>query len=495
MFRKKIIYLFLLVLLAFGAYMLYSKSQGQDKIRIVFGGGFGGGLDPTSFKTVHGAYVSDLVYPPLVGTLDIKQYYPRIVKSWHINDSETILSMQLKSDLTFSNGDNLQCADIKKSIESSLAVRKKSNNVKVDFKLLQGFDIKKDIISGINCKSPMEIEFYSVRSNPNLLEALSHPEMGIYKKLPHSLIGCGNYIIENQEKDYVLLSKTENKTIDLNFPKFIEYVGSDTHGTDNADVFVGYSPKYIPRKYKKLKKFELTWMALVLHLYRHEHSLFSKEENRKALLALMRHDENFNNLAHKLGNNNFIPDPQPFLKFQLGRLDDSIADRIIFSGTQWIPNLLEDSKKNPIKFVHAGSPQCLKVLEHLESLGLAVDEKGLKELSFNDLDFEPADIQCVSFSAALIRKDMIRYSSSDALSPPFEELLSVQTGKNNMSKSDLKEYLEKVNQVTLEKIPFIKIGHTPVVAYFNDKKVAVRQITHTSRANSLLDRFFLVKRF
>ena len=485
----------LLLLMIFGSVSLVIRNtQRQDKIRIIFGGGFGGGLYPTNFETVHGAYVSDLVFPPLIGSLDVKQYYPRLVKTWEINSSETILKFTLNPEINFSNGDPLRCDDIKNSLEKTIGIKKKRYNIKVDFKLLNGYKDDSDSIIGIKCPNPMQIEFHSVQANPNLLESLNYPDMGIYKTIKNKYIGCGNYSLEKHGKDYALLKKLERYKPDNFSPNFIEYIGSDTHGTNNADVFVGYAPQFVPEQYKGYKSFEITWMALILHLYRHEQSIFSELANRKALLALLWQDDKSSLLAQNY-NKNFILDPQPFLKLQLGRIDDANAKNIISSGSREISNLIENTKKTPLKFVHVGSPNCLKMMEILRQLGLHVDSERSKELSFKDLDFEPADIQCVSFSAALLKKDMIRYSTGDALSPPFEELLSVQQSRNNLTKLELKEHLQKVNRVILGKVPFIKIGRTPVVAYYNQEKIGLRQITHSSHANSLLDKFYLIKSF
>ncbi|MFK7827992.1 MAG: ABC transporter substrate-binding protein [Oligoflexales bacterium] len=465
--------------------------QGEDKIRIVFGGGFGGGLNPTNFKTLNAAYVSDLVFPPLIGSLDVKQYFPRIAESWEINEADTFLSFTLDSEVAFSNGDPLRCKDVKKSLEHSISIRKQDQNFIEDFRRLKGYSNKNESIEGIQCSHPLKIEFHSQSTNTNLLEALSNPELGIHKIEGSSYIGCGNYHIKLQNKDYALLERLKSKTLPDSYPKYIEYVGSDTHRIKKADVFVSYSQDMVPEAYRKFSQFEITWMARLLYFYRHEQSIFANELNRKALQALFWQKNNMDSLIEKIGSGNFIPDPQPFLQLQPGRINDEHVIDILQSGKKDIQNLIVESKRRPIKFVHVGGSHCLKILDHLKSLGLAIDDDHSRELDFESLDFEPADIQCVSYSECLLKRNMIHYMTGDNLSPPFEDLLSVQRGNNKMNKEELAKYLREISKVTLDKVPFIIVGRAPLVAYYNERKIRVRQFTNSALGNSILDRFYI----
>ena len=124
---------------------------------------------------------------------------------------------------------------------------------------------------------------------------------------------------------------------------------------------------------KQLSSFELTWMARILYLYRHEASLFSSEEHRKALLAAVWQESSFAELSKIFVDSIIVTDPQPFLNLQLGRIDDIEAKKIVDSGSNLIEQLKSITQERPLKLTQLGSPYCDNILDHLKKMGFKID--------------------------------------------------------------------------------------------------------------------------
>ncbi len=468
----------------------HSMNQKQHELRIAFPHAWGKISPPPLQHSVYGAAIVENVYESLVRRSPNGVIVPECAQTWTINDNYTEFTFIIDTNKKFSDGKNLRAHDFKESWEHGLKLGKELNNKSLHdvLYLIEGYDDFSTTgkLSGVTVISEKELRIRFIKPFRIALDHLSGKRLAVYRNDNNTYIGTGAYTIisNNQNKIQLQPNKYNHvqnlwKQITISVIPQKEWPAAIKMGLIDVFYFANRRDLFTNSPYETMLSQEaMHAVALVNGTKDH---LFENEYHRLALQYLIydeftkeRHKEYFQNL--------FITfDPQSFMSFQPGRINDSKAKKIIMEGAKHVDALISASKETPILFAHSEGNSYIR--EGLQQRGLTFDTNfhidKFKQLQ-KDLHHNfKSDLFLYAFSVVNGDPDGIHHALGEdgAIYSPILKRKSVQSlieqGRGIFPKQEIHSHYGLVSEALLNEIPYVHFGFRHRTVAFNSDKVNI----------------------
>jgi hypothetical protein len=223
-------------------------------------------------------------------------------------------------------------------------------------------------------------------------------------------------------------------------------------------------------------------VSLWLHVNGKNGRFFHDPNMRKAFQTLVKKmfKENadfINSLPRR-----FRLDFQTFLPLQAGRLPDSEVDRIIAEGEPFVNELIEKSKKVPIKAAISGSLSFVVPL--LQKTGLVFENADIKSsLEVFDEMYKKNSFDILAMGASVHTSDpdgiyhlLGRHGAITSQMIQREKVAEqLEKGRLLTDLAEISAHYENVNRTIIEEVPGVHLGFSSSNYVFNPKKVRINQ--------------------
>ncbi len=501
-FTKILIVIFLiLIAIAIALQNNYSKK----KIRVAYPNTWGSLLPPLQHTLIASAIISN-EFEALIQYGANGFFIPLACSSFEISSDFKIYKFYIDQNKKFSDGSQLTSYDFKKSLEEGLNLEKFSHNQSSLDGLyqLEGFENfkKQGSISGLIADDPQVLEFHYKQPFRQALQYLKGSRFAAYKRNSGGkAIGTGQWIITNPNDEKVLFLKPNPFSLtkkDYEIEIYQEKNFLDNLKQNKLDVaeiiFVNINDC------PKLEQFNIKCFLgdderhAVIHLNELPGKIFSKKQNRQALLFLIhqllfdpKHSSDISNIINKA-------DMQFLLPFQKGRLKDTDFHAYILNGEQHVKNLIDESIKNPIFLV---APRDLNVIiNFLKSKGLKfTKESGVfpfsKVLNIGYKTHD-ADMLFVTMSVSSADPDGLYHAlgKNGGITYPisYNQVIGdiVESARKLTKDKELIKAYELLNYALFEEAPIIHLGFLKQISLYRADNIKVLQPT-VKRSEHRLD--------
>jgi MarR-like DNA-binding transcriptional regulator SgrR of sgrS sRNA len=232
---KKIFSFFLLITILSLLY-IYNQSDNESRFESISNLRVGLNSIPRSLNVsdttsdINSYRILTAVHMGLVRTDTTGRSYPAVASAWKIANQGKLYSFNLRKNLKFHDGSNLDCTDVKWSIER---LRNRASIIPIANKILN-----------IECPSPHVVEFYLSKASELFLSWLSSLEASIIPKdfrseTSNTLIGLGPYYVEGDLNGYPSLKLNKDHFLAHDWSsKKIEFIKIDkaSEGTRLVDT-------------------------------------------------------------------------------------------------------------------------------------------------------------------------------------------------------------------------------------------------------------------
>lgn len=412
-----------------------------------------------------------------------------VAKSWKIKDNYKTIEFKIDTSRRFSNGDYVDAFDVKKSWEHSLSLKPASANSSVSDVLykVEGYDDfkKSKALSGLIVKDK---ETFIVKfKNPfrMILENLTFSRLGVFKVVDDKYIGTGPYKFVSKNKKDALLDRNPYYKTDKGFDKiefkqvsvsdavkalkeervqvflFADKIQIDDciNNTGNIGCYLGHESSHFSLVVNGLKN-----------------SVFSNEKYRLALQALLLRDIKKEDIPKSVKFSIRV-DPQIYLPVQKGRLDPKEAREIILTGEEYIPELLKELKKNPLKLMTTKSTAW--TIEYLKKKGVPLSKESRvyesKEIVGSYYKKYDADLIALGMGVMIGDPDGVYHAlgKKGSIASPMlarKKLGNLlEEGRTITDPKKIDEKYKEVSRAALKDVPFIHFGFMRTrSAYRND---------------------------
>ncbi|MGK5087897.1 ABC transporter substrate-binding protein [Bdellovibrionota bacterium FG-2] len=470
--------------------LIQKNSEHSRPIRLGIGGEWKS-LHPGLQHTMWAGLVLSNQFDTLVGTDEHGGLQPCGAKSWSISKDFREFTFKIDPSKRFSDGAPLRADDFKRSWEESYRLEPKSANSSLLDTLYQieGFENfeKNKTISGILVVDDETLRVRFRRPFRMALDYFDGARLSAYRNVGTKLIGTGKFVIEETSPTALKLTPNpynpeskglgpvelslvwsrdakaallENR-IDAMAYTMGSRIFSDVAAQPDLQVLPG--PEAI---------------HIVLNINGLAGHLFENSNLRRALQFII-----YSRISREptlIGAKEYFSlDPQIFLPAQAGRLDRSEAERIIKEGEQFIPELVEASKKHPIHFI--SDPIGFWVTEELKKFGVSVSEKSGPipqgehfNYMYNRQDY---DLFATTFSVLNGDPDGIYHALGErgSILAPIIYRKTVgallEEGRKLLDQEVLDSHYKNVSRAALEEVPFVHLGFSRAVAIINRDRV------------------------
>jgi ABC-type transport system substrate-binding protein len=439
-------------------------------------------VNPALQHTVYGDLLLINAYEPLVSVARDGTLNPLGASSWKISADSKTVEFKIDNSRVFSDGSFLKSEDYKTAWESALALTPQSANASVsdiiyNIKGIEDFERTKKL-SGIEVPNSSTLIIHLKSASRMLLGELTGVRYSAWKVVGKQIVGSGKYVIQELEKNHVLLipNKFRKDSLDL---ERIEYFVTDKNqmkeffknSSSNNFYGVTYANFHnidpsllLDESLKVITGAEA--MHLVLDVNGKSGSIFSSINNRKGLLFLI-HDHLKQN-QHRIWNTDLITyDPQTYLQFEAGRVDDEVVDKLISTYKKYGDELKITAQRQPlVVYTRPGSES---VIQMLRDIGLTISNESKTMLDANEFfsyvyNKFPYDLIFSGFSVVSGDPDGLYHCLGEhgaiqnpaAYRPRIGHLL--ENGRSILEHSELQKYYEKVTLSVLEEIPYVHLG-------------------------------------
>jgi ABC-type transport system substrate-binding protein len=494
-FRNKI-FLFISTILIASIYWIFLKDYKMDHskqnlIKMAIDGHWQV-LNPALQHTFYGDIVLANQFESLVQIDDYGTITPSSSQSWEVNQDFTVFTFKINREKKFSDGSALNADDFKRSWLNSLELTHfAANNSLLDvlYKIVgfEDYEKTKDI-SGLQVldENTLRIRFKSPFRMA--LEHLKGLRFSVYKKtIDGAIIGTGPYVIKelNKDKLYFQLNsyyKTDEKLSEIE----LSSIQSDAILTSLKNGEIDCIPFIIGTVLEKdfeLNNYQIVtgqeFAHQVIEINHLNDRLFENRNYRLALLYLV-HKKLRESTKSPFTSPFFRIDPQLFLPTQSGYLDEKDTIEIIEKGRPYAADLINETKKRPIKVVSASNTS--KSIEFLKELGLTlsgesglIDYKALMEIIYKTSN---TDLSISGFSVASGDPDGVyhKLGKNGAILSPMIYSESVnnllEKGREIVDISILDSHYKKVTREVLNEVPFVHLGIVKSAAVFKSNRIS-----------------------
>jgi ABC-type transport system substrate-binding protein len=431
-------------------------------------------------------------YEPLVEIGRNGVVHPRSAVGWEVSKDFRIFTFKIDPKKKFSDGTPLLARHFKESWEHGLKLTPLSANSSLDdiFYNVEGFEAFKSTgsLSGVRVIDDHTLQ---VRFKSPFRIALYHFAGGRFAATldrDGRLLGTGPLVFEEKSSELILGSRNSFATEQAPFNFYeIKVVGFGKafdllkSGSVDAVYFAqraGLNEGFVESNSAKLL-FGQESLHLSIDLNCREGRLLHKRELRLALQSLIRRK-----IAREGLRLGWLPemlrlDAQAYLPFQAGRLDDVEVESILKEGDQYIPQLVEATKKHPLYVATTARQDSLR--RFLEEAGITVDPRShdMDEKSFMENFYKrfDADLMFGSFSVVQGDPDGLyhRLGAKGAIASPMQYVQPtaklLEEGRSIVDMEKLHGHYQKVNRSILESVPFVHLGYVSSIVAYNPQTV------------------------
>jgi ABC-type transport system substrate-binding protein len=321
------------------------------------------------------------------------------------------------------------------------------------------------------------------------LDHLTGNRFAAFKEVNGQYIGTGKFIVQSEGPDKLTLvpqpySEVKNK-ISLEFIPPQKIGDAITKGQIDCIPYIQgtmVNGVFDPHEIQVIAGQEASHMALNINNLTGR--LFNKLELRKALQSLV-WQKILDGSLSQINSPFFQFDAQVFMDGQTGRIDQTVVEKIINEGRDWIPDLISETQKHPLLvFAHEGAKGVFEVFKNL-NLPIVDDSRVVDQKTFLEnvyKEFKP-DILIGAFSIANGDPDGIyhRLGKNGAILSPMSFSSSVgdllEEGRKIIDISKLDSHYKKVSEKILEDVPFVHLGFSKAVAIVRKDKVNFNTLT------------------
>ncbi|MDD2805297.1 MAG: ABC transporter substrate-binding protein [Elusimicrobiales bacterium] len=439
-------------------------------------------------------------FEPLVKSGKKGLIEPLAAKAWDISADRKTIRFFIDTSRRFSDGGSLSAADFKRSWEDGLRMQPVSNNSSlVDvFANLHGMeDFKKTgALSGVKAGSDGVLELEFEKPVRSALEHLSGLRYAAYRISGGRPIGTGAYVIEEADKTLTLSPNKyySGEAVALRRARIVPLPASEALArvkagkvdlvlfAEKADAAPGLGGDAGPIA----AAFGQEGTHLVVNLNARPGRFFSDSASRRAFQALMLKvfDKNNEAWTRSFQTEGFLRDPQSYLPFQSGRLDDGEAAAIIKEGEPGIKKLIADTAARPLLIMSGTGWDWLA--GYLKEAGLSVSEKSRGDFEEKDWlkmmykTFEP-DILPARASVTEVDPDGLYHllGRNGAIFSPMLERAAVadklEEGRMLLEQGRIAEHYKGVSREILREVPYVHLGYLYRKVAYNPARLRLKR--------------------
>lgn len=443
-------------------------------------------LHPGKQNTLIGGLIISQQFESLVKIDTEGNVIPGIARSWVVSDDFKSIRFKLDESKSFSNGSVVTANDVLQSWVTSFNMSKTgpNNSLKDVLYNVEGFEagLRPEEIKGFKVISDHEFEITFKNPFRMAIYHLRGARFSIYKNIENKIIGSGQYSFDvDNSKD--TLELVQNKTQDK---VFVRYLNSkeiiNEVKTGMCDVF------YAPSGGPSLSEHDKTSIDYVesedaVHIsffLNTKKGIFSDLNMRRAFLYLVHKNKETSQLFLKTPDFSKA-DPQLYNSFSQGRLEDEETAKIIKEGEEFVSEFINRLSK--------------------EKISIFVNDKGFLKEAFSAIGLEPFLVEEVGSSSELttavykgeMQQDMtaafISVLSYDpdgiyhalgrhgAILNPYianENIFNLlEEGRAITDREKLDGFYKNVSRAFLREVPFIHLGFSRNVLFYNKQKISV----------------------
>jgi ABC-type transport system substrate-binding protein len=443
-----------------------------------------GEIIPPLQHTAYGDLIIGNIFEPLVKMNERGIVVPAAAKSWQISDDFRQITFKIDTKKRFANGIFLSAQHFKESWEKGLSMTPQSNKSSLadSLYIVEGMENfhSSQSLSGVKVVDDETLIVNFAKPTRMGLEYLSGGRTAAYLVEQGAYLGTGPYKISAQSKSEIILTKNPFSADGGNSDKIniIDVSGNDDH---EIDVYYALGTDILPKGLRNepiniLNGFE--YSHIIISLNGLEQSLFSRRKFRQALQYLV-----FKQMQDPSIRNQFVHlklDPMVFLPFQPGSLKDDEVKKMINEGAQYVPALIEESRKRPLKFLK-GASIWFVIQRALAKEGINFD-KSMELVPFSEIVktfYKKHDVDMIGHSASVLNGDpdgiYHLLGKNGAITSPMiqrprvAELL--EEGRKIMKHEELNAPYQEVSRAILEEVPFVHFGFSYAKIYYNSETI------------------------
>lgn len=414
---------------------------------------------------------------------------PSAAKSWSISTNLCVYTFKIDTSKQFSDGTFLKAFHFKKAWEYGVKLAPKSSNSSLMDTLykVEGISVEKDDIPGLVV---VDDETFQIRFEKPFrmgLEYLSGVRIAVFLKKDDEYLGTGPYIIKETLDQKLILSTNPYSALKPSIKHLeIVYCPADKASIKmkNGELDLYYFA-HLAAIEGCLSDDSVIgcWMGqershVTLGINGTDGSFFSNKNYRRALNYLIHEHIRTESLPNFHRINNMKIDPQFYLPFQSGRLDDLDVASLVKEGATGVKEMITATQEHPIRLITSEASNWIQ--ETLEEQGVKfTDDSGWistpdrVKVYYKTFD---ADILVVGVGVALGDPDGLYHAlgkNGAILSPMvYREKVAqlLEEGRSIMVHDQLHEHYKKVSKAILEEVPFVHLGFSfGNVAYRKDR--------------------------
>lgn len=482
-----------------------------------------GPLKPWLQHTMYADALLANQFEPLVDMDQNGLIVPVAASSWTVSDDFKILTFEISSSKTFSDGSKLTADDFKKSWEFGISqqpkVARKSQGDLISF--LEGFDEleSKGGISGLAVLPDNRLQIRFTKPFRNALSELTGSRFSAWKGSASGFIGTGPYLIVEKksgeiefEPNFKYIGKRgfDRAVVSILAPQ--EAIESIKRGSIDVFAFAGRNMQSLPCK--DLEKSHVGCLSgmegghLTIVLNGLPGRVFQNPELRKALQSLILQGSSMQKpFTQRLVDlsQTFRIDAQSFLPLQPGRLDDSVSRELISVSDSQITAAIDLIKTNgPIRLSYAkGLPIGDWLRDYLVEAGIRLSANSGPEdfLPFLTKTMANGETDIAVFGGSVTDGDpdglYHLLGKTGAINSPLFYRAEVghllEEGRQIINRALLPAHYQKVGRAIFEEVPYIHLGYSIENTLYRKDRVSIDTKTLKSRVREPLAEFMPVR--
>ncbi len=492
---KKIAWVITVVVMLTGGFVLTkSLKPAEKKVLKVGYPGYWNDLIPSLQHTAFADAIMYNQYEALVGEGEGGTIAPVAAKSWKISEDKKTIIFKINTDQKFSDGTRLSAKHFKDSWEYGLSLDPKSANSSLLDAMykIKGFDDYKKTgrLSGVTVVNDETLKVEFKKPFRMALSYLSGTRMAAFIKQGDQYLGTGPYVINPDGEKKIRLVRNPHSSIQGDFDEVtVEVIktelAEDALKSGKIDLYAFAEIANIKVCYEETKNLDCQSGSesrhIIMKLNGMKNRFFSNPKYRKAFQYLLSVDlEESYPVDQKFKTR---IDPQIYLPFQAGRIDNDEAQKIVDEGKEYVDEFLEATKKNPL-FLASSTKNpwfkdwLIKKGVHLTKNSIRIPGKRVYEMNYKT--YEP-DLLFSYSSVSNGDPDGIYHAlgRNGAITTPMMQREGVmnllEEGRGLYNLEDINTHYKKVSRSALDEVPFFHFGFLKTVVAYRSDRVKIKK--------------------
>ncbi len=466
------------IIVSFAFYIAkFETSEENQKIIKVGIPAYWGTVVPSLQHTAYADIILSNQFEPLVKIGHDGTINPSAAKSWSISPDYRILTFKIDTSKQFSDGTKLKALHFKEAWEYGvkLAPKSSNNNLMDILYKVEGFQKGKDDIPGLVV---IDEETFQVRFEKPFrmgLEYLAGIRIAVFLKKGDEYLGTGPYVIREAPNKKLILTANSFANPVPNIKKF-EIVqcpadkASDQLKQGELDIYYFAQLATVEECLDDSSNIGC-WMGqethhVILAMNGKSDTFFANKNYRQAINYLIHKKLNTENLPRHHRINKMKIDPQFYLPFQSGRLEEAEVSELLKVGEKWIQEMIKATHVNPIRIVTSEPVNWIQELLEKEGMKFSNDSGWISTPDRFKIFYKTsnADILVGGVGVALGDPDGLYHAlgkNGAILSPMvYREKVGqlLEEGRAILEHDQLHEHYKKVSQAILDEVPFVHLG-------------------------------------